>query len=87
MIENSDGCFIKDMVVQSPYQPVRAAMFHYSPEEQNVFLLKLSPTVNVKEAIDKIESVFEKDKSTFVLFFRALLTKIMLESLATKTAE
>jgi putative ABC transport system permease protein len=51
---------VKDMVVQSPYQPVRASMFHYSPEEQSVFLLKLSPTVNVKEALDKIETVFKR---------------------------
>ncbi|MEO5977403.1 MAG: ABC transporter permease, partial [Chryseolinea sp.] len=51
---------VKDLLVESPYSPVRASMFHLSTEEQNVFLLKLSPEANVQDAVAKIESVFKR---------------------------
>jgi putative ABC transport system permease protein len=51
---------VKDLLVQSPYAPVRASMFHLSQGRENVFILKLNPAANVKDAMSKIEAVFKK---------------------------
>jgi putative ABC transport system permease protein len=51
---------VEDLLMQSPYAPVRPAMFHLSLEGQNVFLLKLNPNTNVKTAMAKIETVFKR---------------------------
>lgn len=51
---------VKDMLVQSPYQPVRAAMWHWSAGPQNVLLLKLNPQASAHEAMKKIEEVFAR---------------------------
>jgi putative ABC transport system permease protein len=51
---------VKDLLVQSPYAPIRPAMFHLAREQQNVFLLKLNPNSSVQESMRKIESVFKR---------------------------
>lgn len=51
---------IKDMVVQSPYQPVRPSLFFLSREQENVITLKLNPNTSTKDALAKIEAVFRK---------------------------
>ena len=51
---------VKDLLVQSPYQPVRASMWHMGDGMQNVFLLKINPKSSVKDAIGKIEEVFKR---------------------------
>jgi ABC-type antimicrobial peptide transport system permease subunit len=51
---------VKDLLVQSPYAPVRPAMFHYSKDQLNVVIMKINPSANPKEAISKVESVFKK---------------------------
>jgi hypothetical protein len=51
---------VKDMLVQSPYLPVRPSLFHLSTERQNVFIVKLHPTANVSNALSKIEAIFKK---------------------------
>ncbi|HEX6226878.1 MAG TPA: ABC transporter permease [Chryseolinea sp.] len=51
---------VKDLLVQSPYQPVRASMWHLADGMQNVFLLKINPKASVNEAIAKIEQVFKR---------------------------
>jgi putative ABC transport system permease protein len=51
---------VKDLLIQSPYQPVRAAMWHLADGMQNVFLLKINPKSSVKSAISKIEEVFKR---------------------------
>jgi len=62
---------VKDILVQSPYKPVRPAMFHYSKDALNVYLIKLNPQMNVKDAISKIETVFKRTNpgSPFVAQF------------------
>ncbi|RAW02339.1 ABC transporter permease [Pseudochryseolinea flava] len=52
---------IEDILVQSPYAPVRPAMWHLNTDAQNVFLMKLNPQTNVKSALSKIESVFKRE--------------------------
>ncbi|MBC8112346.1 MAG: ABC transporter permease [Verrucomicrobia bacterium] len=51
---------IKDMVVQSPYEPVRASLFHVSKDEGNVILLKLNPAKSAKESLTKVENIFKR---------------------------
>ena len=49
---------IKDMIVDSPYQPVRASLFHLSGG--NFIVLKIEPTKSVSEALGTIETIFKK---------------------------
>ncbi|HEV7331904.1 MAG TPA: ABC transporter permease [Flavisolibacter sp.] len=51
---------VEDMLVQSPYKPVRPSLFHVSNEQKNVFILRLNPAASVKESLAKTEAVFKK---------------------------
>lgn len=51
---------VKDLLVQSPYEPVRASIWHLSPEQQNLFLLKMNPKASANVALKKIEEVFKR---------------------------
>ncbi len=51
---------IKDMVIESPYEPARAALFHISKDDGNVILLKLNPAKGSHESIEKIKAICEK---------------------------
>ena len=51
---------IKDMIVESPYAPVRPMLFHLSRDPGNVVLIKINPKESPHEAISKIETVFKK---------------------------
>ncbi|HTE27897.1 ABC transporter permease [Flavitalea sp.] len=51
---------VSDLLVESPYKPVRAAMFHVSPEQQNIFIIRLNPRASAKSALSKIEAVLKK---------------------------
>ncbi|HDZ13770.1 hypothetical protein LCGC14_1034010 [marine sediment metagenome] len=48
----------KDMVMQSPYQPVKQAFFYMDYDRMNYIEIKLKPNVSASVAIAKIESVF-----------------------------
>jgi putative ABC transport system permease protein len=51
---------VSDLLVESPYKPVRAAMFHVSNEQQNIFIIRLNPRASAKSALSKIEAVLKK---------------------------
>ncbi|OQP54271.1 ABC transporter permease [Niastella yeongjuensis] len=51
---------VEDMLVQSPYKPVRAALWHISTDPENLFIMKMNPTWSVNRALAKIESIFKK---------------------------
>jgi putative ABC transport system permease protein len=51
---------VEDLLVESPYAPVRPSMFHLSTHTENVFLLKLNSSANAQEAVSKIEAVFKR---------------------------
>jgi ABC-type antimicrobial peptide transport system permease subunit len=51
---------IRDMVVESPYEPVRPTLFHLSHDPGDVVLVKIDPRVGAVEAVKKMESVFKK---------------------------
>ena len=56
---------VKDLLVQSPYSPVRPSLFHLSTNNINVALIRINPEVNVQDAMKKIEAVFRKYNPTF----------------------
>jgi putative ABC transport system permease protein len=49
---------VKDMLVESPYAPIRASLFHLSTEEENVITLKINPKLAASTALAKIEKSF-----------------------------
>ncbi|MBZ5856835.1 ABC transporter permease [Flavihumibacter profundi] len=49
---------IKDMLVESPYEPVKASLFHLSNEVENVVTLKINPKLSASSALGKIEKTF-----------------------------
>ncbi len=51
---------IKDMIVESPYEPVRASLFHISNDQDGLVIIKINPTLGSRTAISKIEEVFKK---------------------------
>jgi len=51
---------IKDMIIESPYEPVRPSLFHISNDNDNVVIIKLNPDKGSRESIAKIEEVFKK---------------------------
>ena len=60
---------VKDMLVQSPYQPIRASMYHLSLEQENTMIMKINPKMRASEAVNKIETVFKKyDPGTAMSF-------------------
>jgi ABC-type antimicrobial peptide transport system permease subunit len=50
----------KDMVMQSPYEPVRPSIFVLSQESPSFIIAKLNPKQNPHKAIADIETVFKK---------------------------
>jgi hypothetical protein len=50
----------RDMIMRSPYEPVRPTMFYLSGNRGGWLVMKLNPASPAKESIAKIESVFKK---------------------------
>lgn len=55
---------VKDLLVQSPYQPVRPAMFHLSTDAENVFIIKLNPQRSTQDALAAVETKLKKYNPT-----------------------
>jgi len=52
---------IKDMIIESPYEPVRPSLWHIDRYDNvNLVIAKLNPAMGVHESIEKIKTVFEK---------------------------
>lgn len=51
---------IKDMITDSPYQPVRPTIFCLDRSSDNFIIAKLNPNANPREAVAKIETVFKR---------------------------
>ena len=51
---------VKNMLVQSPYSPVRPSLFHLSTNNINISLIRINPEVSLQDAMGKIETVFKK---------------------------
>ena len=52
---------IKDMIIESPYEPVRPSLWHIHRNDNiSLAILKLNPDIGPHEAIEKIKTVFTK---------------------------
>jgi ABC-type antimicrobial peptide transport system permease subunit len=52
---------IKDMIIESPYEPVRPSLWHIDRYNNiSVAILKLNPDMGAHEAIEKIKAVFDR---------------------------
>jgi ABC-type antimicrobial peptide transport system permease subunit len=51
---------VKDMLAESPYEPVRASLYHISPEQGNVITARINPALAPSDALAKLESTFKK---------------------------
>jgi putative ABC transport system permease protein len=51
---------IKDMIVESPYSPVRPSLYHMSVYPSDVVIGKINPNTSTNDALSKIENVFKK---------------------------
>ncbi len=54
---------VEDVVMESPYQPVRPSMFRLTPDAGNVILLRLNPAKELSESLKTVESVFQKNNT------------------------
>lgn len=50
---------IKDMVMESPYEPVRPTLFHLLKGSGDYIILKINPKASAHEAIEKIQKTFK----------------------------
>ncbi|MPR34848.1 ABC transporter permease [Salmonirosea aquatica] len=55
---------IEDMVVQSPYEPVRAAVYHLADGWSSIVVLKLNSDKGISTALAEVKSVFTKYSPT-----------------------
>lgn len=51
---------VKDMVMESPYQPIRPVIFHLQPSWARLITVRIKPGVPMQEGLAKIEPVFKK---------------------------
>ena len=51
---------IKDMIMESPYSPIKPTVFLYDPTWASVITVAIKPNAPVKTALSKIETVFKK---------------------------
>ncbi len=51
---------VKDMLMQSPYEPVFRTVFVTNKDPQNVVIVRVNPSASTHNALAKIESVFKK---------------------------
>ena len=51
---------VKDMIMQSPYEPVTPTVFIFDPNWANLITVRLKAGVPLKDALAKVETVFKK---------------------------
>jgi putative ABC transport system permease protein len=51
---------VKDMLVESAYQPIRASMYHYTKDQGSILVMKINPALSAGDALRKIENIFKK---------------------------
>jgi ABC-type antimicrobial peptide transport system permease subunit len=51
---------VKDLLVESPYYPVRASLYHLARDQENLLIIRLNRDKSAKECLTKIESVLKK---------------------------
>jgi hypothetical protein len=61
---------VEDLLVQSPYQPVRPSLFHIETGRPNVAIMKINPEMSPKTALGKIQAAFAKNDPASVFEFQ-----------------
>ncbi|HEX6432504.1 MAG TPA: ABC transporter permease [Niastella sp.] len=51
---------IKDMLMTSPYEPVKQTVFYLNYENSNFFILRINPQMSAHSALGAIEKVFKR---------------------------
>lgn len=51
---------VKDMVMESPYEPIRPTIFHLNPNWSRLITIRIKPGISMREGLQKIEPVFRK---------------------------
>ena len=51
---------IKDMIMESPYEPIKPTVFMFNPGWANVITVAIKHGAPIKDALSKIETVFKK---------------------------
>ena len=51
---------VKDMVMESPYQPIRPTIFHLNPGWSRLITIRIKDDVSLRDGLAKIEPVFKK---------------------------
>jgi putative ABC transport system permease protein len=51
---------IKDMVMESPYEPIKPTIFTMDKDWASTITIRIKPTVSVQDALAKVEKVFKK---------------------------
>lgn len=51
---------IKDMVMQSPFEPIQPTVFFLNYDWANMIFVKLNPQLSASEGLEKVEKVFQK---------------------------
>lgn len=51
---------VKDMVMESPYQPIRPTIFHLNPGWSRLITIRINEDVSLRDGLAKIEPVFKK---------------------------
>ncbi len=61
---------VKDMLVSSPYEPIRASLYHMTLKNGNVIQIRINPNLAPSVAVDKIETAFRKFDPASAFQFR-----------------
>jgi putative ABC transport system permease protein len=51
---------VEDLITQSPYQPVRQTMFLLNQRRFNILNIKLKPSANASQAMERIGAIYKK---------------------------
>ena len=51
---------VEDMIMESPYEPVKQAIFFFKDEPPSLFHIRINPTMSASEALPVIESTLAK---------------------------
>lgn len=51
---------VKDMIIESPYEPVRPSLWHITRNDENLVIIRVSPDASTQDAIAAIEGVWKK---------------------------
>lgn len=61
---------VKDMIMESPYEPVKPTLYFFNDNASNLLHIKISPAVSASAALPKIEATLEKIAPTALFDYK-----------------